>query len=153
MPAPASKPSSRLPWEAKIRWQRHFVEVAVKRDEKAAATEAGASNPQEMKEASDEIELMTVWYRVVDFVRSADERVRFRVNRDRSGRVTFTDTRERKTGIAGVTGIWGTLPPPRPIRPRSMTPTAFKTRSRPVRRTGKGRGDCAAAFGLDVVGW
>ena len=126
MPAPASKPSSRLPWEAKIRWQRHLVQVAVKRGEKAAPTAAGASNLQQIKEKSDEIELMTVWYRVVDFVRSADERVRFRVNHDGSGRVTFTDTRERKTGIAGVTGIWGTLPPPPPIRPRSMTPTAFK---------------------------
>ncbi len=126
MPAPLGKPSSKLAWEAKIRWERHFVEVAVKRDEKAKPAESGASDQQGVKEASDEIELMTVWYRVVDFVRSADERVRFRVNRDRSGRVTFTDTRERKTGIAGVTGIWGTLPPPRPIRPRSMTPTAFK---------------------------
>ncbi len=69
---------------------------------------------------------ITVWSNVVEIFRPGCESVRFRVNRSKSGQITFTDTRDGKTGIAGTTGMWGTRPPMRPSRPRSITPNAFK---------------------------
>jgi len=64
----------------------------------------------------------------VDLSRPNSDRVviRFRVNR-RDGRVvSFTDYRERGTGTAGTTGIWGTRPPQPAGRSCSLTPTSFR---------------------------
>ena len=69
---------------------------------------------------------ITVWSNIVEIFRPGCESIRFRVNRSKSGHITFTDTRDGKTGIAGTTGIWGTRPAMRPSRPRSITPSAFK---------------------------
>jgi len=52
--------------------------------------------------------------------------IRFRVNRRKGRPLTFTDYRERRTGTAGTTGIWGTLPPQPAGYARFLTPTAFR---------------------------
>ena len=62
----------------------------------------------------------------VDFTRPGCERIRFRVNRRKDRRFTFSDPRGRDAGTAGTTGLWGTRPPMRASRPRSLTPNAFK---------------------------
>ncbi len=67
-----------------------------------------------------------VWLYVVEVFRPGCESVWFHANRTKSGGITFTDTRDGKTGIAGTTGLWNNLPPIRPERRRSMTPNAFK---------------------------
>jgi hypothetical protein len=76
---------------------------------------------------------VTAWERkiieeFVEVTRPDDESVviRFRVNRREGRVVSFTDYREEATGTAGTTGIWGTLPPERPARRRTLTPTAFR---------------------------
>jgi hypothetical protein len=52
--------------------------------------------------------------------------IRFRVNRRDDRPLTFTDTRDEETGVAGSTGLWGTRPPSRPGgRRRSLRPTGF----------------------------
>ena len=62
----------------------------------------------------------------VDFTRPGCEGIRFRVNHRKDGRFTFSDPRGRDAGTAGTTGLWGTRPPMRASRPRSLTPNAFK---------------------------
>ncbi len=64
--------------------------------------------------------------RFVEIHRDGFEPVRFRINRHKSGHITFTDRRECETGIGGTTGRWGTLPPMEAGLPRSLTPNAFK---------------------------
>ncbi len=53
--------------------------------------------------------------------------VRFRVNRCKARPLTFSDYREQGTGTAGTAGIWGTLPPQRAARRRTLTRTAFRS--------------------------
>ncbi len=65
--------------------------------------------------------------------------IRFRVNRRNDRAVSFTDYREQGTGTAGTTGIWGTLPPQRAARHRTLTLTAF--RSELTILVGAGRAD------------
>jgi hypothetical protein len=57
--------------------------------------------------------------------------IRFRVNRRDDRPLTFTDTRDEETGVAGSTGVWGTWPPSKPGgRRRTLTPTAWKAEIR-----------------------
>ena len=81
------------------------------------------------------------WARVcvVEFARPGIKPIRFRVNRRKDGTFTFSDPRGRHSGIVGTTGIWGTRPPLRVVRPRSLTPTAFKVQA--ARYVGKERAD------------
>jgi len=58
--------------------------------------------------------------------KSGTEEARFRVNRRKDRRLTFTDKREQHTGTAGSTGQWGTRPASKPGPRRSLTPTAWK---------------------------
>jgi hypothetical protein len=125
MPA-ATQSGTKPAWHGAMLWKCCVVEVKVERPVTGASETHGASQPQETDSGTAEVELKVIPYRVVEFTRSADERVQFTVHRDGGGRLTFTDKRDRSTGIAGVTGLWGTLPPPRPARPRSMTASAFK---------------------------
>lgn len=48
----------------------------------------------------------------------------FCVNR-RKGSLTFTDYREQFTGSTGTAGLWGSLPPQKPGRRRSLSPSAW----------------------------
>jgi hypothetical protein len=41
------------------------------------------------------------------------------------GRLTFSDSRECRTGTAGSAGLWGTRPPSQAGKRRSLTPTAW----------------------------
>ncbi len=122
-------PQPKPPWRVEISWQRRVLEVPAKRDETKEAEEPAQTcdgDQQVPKAPRNEVQLLVITYRVVQLRRSPHERVRFRVNHDRDGRITFTDTRDRSTGIAGVTGRWGTLPPPKPVRSQSMSASAFK---------------------------
>jgi len=69
-----------------------------------------------------------IWVRacLVEFSRTGSKPIRFRVNPRKDGTFTFSDPRGRDAGTGGTTGIWGTRPALRPLRPRSLTPTAFK---------------------------
>jgi len=48
------------------------------------------------------------------------------VNSLDGGQLSFSDICQQTTGIAGTTGIWGTLPAALAARPRSLTPTSLK---------------------------
>ncbi len=121
-------------WQARLAWVARVVDVELHGDEaaKAAAELAEHGIPGNRGFVYSTIrkvkfiERFAVRSQVVEFFRPGREPVRFRLNRNKSGQITFTDTREGKMGIAGTTGIWGTRPPPKLHRPRSMTPTAFK---------------------------
>ena len=76
------------------------------------------------------VELLRVWSCFVEIFRPECGRVLFRVNRTKSGGITFSDRRDCQTGIAGTTGLWGTRPPLRIPRPRSLTPNAFEIGSK-----------------------
>jgi hypothetical protein len=53
------------------------------------------------------------------------DRIRFQINEQNGPAITFSDARERNAGTAGVTGIWGTLPAPPPVKPRPLSLAAF----------------------------
>ena len=69
-----------------------------------------------------------IWVRacLVEFSRPGCDPIRFRVNPLKNGRFTFSDPRGRNAGTGGTTGLWGTRPALRSLRPRSLTPSAFK---------------------------
>jgi hypothetical protein len=46
------------------------------------------------------------------------------------GRLVFSDSRECSTGVTGSTGRWGTRPPCKAGRRRTMTPTEWKAEVR-----------------------
>jgi hypothetical protein len=80
-----------------------------------------------------------VWACLVEFSRPGCEPIRFRVNPLKDGRFTFSDPRGRDAGTGGTTGLWGTRPALRQLRPRSLTPSAFKAEA--ARFVGKERAD------------
>jgi hypothetical protein len=147
----ASKRNTRRAWEATLRWEhcsvpaspasrsrrtpcaldlrfvpRNAAQPHVKSDADGAEQEEGAGPEQSLTEDTDEVAFLRVWVCFVEFSRAGGDRLRFRVNPTREGRLTFSDPRDREAGTAGTTGIWGTRPALRAARPRSLTPTAFK---------------------------
>jgi hypothetical protein len=116
-------------WEVKLKWVRHTIELdeAQKaRRRKAKAEKAAAGGEQKVDAGAQDDGKLTVWSLFVDFFRKDGTQVRFRVNYLNNGCVTFSDSRDRVAGPAAMTGIWGTLPPVRAPRPRTITPTAFR---------------------------
>ena len=65
-----------------------------------------------------------VWY--VEVFRAEGPRIRFVVNHREGRALRFTDPRERSAGTLGTTGIWGTRPAPKAVKPRPMTATVFR---------------------------
>jgi hypothetical protein len=133
-------------WEARVAWRwRRFWMDAPKfwawRHAGGLDATGTTTAETERPSAANEDEEIEVWVRecYVAFLHRGVERMGFRVNPLKDGRFTFSDPRERETGVAGTTGIWGTLPPMRPARPRSLTPTAFKVEA--ARFVGKERAD------------
>jgi hypothetical protein len=82
-----------------------------------------------------------IWVRacLVEFTRPGCDPIRFRVNPLKDGRFTFSDPRGRNAGTGGTTGLWGTRPALRPLRPRSLTSSAFKEEA--ARFVGRERAD------------
>ena len=116
-------------WESQICCERRFLvteyEVKITENEGAADTEPTATGkPAPKVRIVKEVGHVDEFF--VDFDGPAGGRIRFRVNMLKNGRFTFSDPRERTTGTAGTTGIWGTRPAARLARPRSLAPTAFK---------------------------
>jgi hypothetical protein len=104
----AKGPQPKPPWRVEISWKRCALEVQAKPDETSEAEESAQTcngDQQPPKAPGNEVQSSVIIYPVVDFVRSPHERVRFRANHDRAGHLTFTDTRDRSTGVAGVTGL------------------------------------------------
>ncbi len=114
-------------WEAEVVLERrHFWMDASKL---AARNPAVMLIPPETMKALVEADmeiLVSVIGCFVDFTRPGCERIRFRVNRRKDGRFTFSDPRGRDAGTGGTTALWGTRPPIKASRPRSLTPNAFK---------------------------
>lgn len=92
--------------------------------DETAASEAAVDGAENNAGAAAAV--IRIWSQFVVVFRGDCDSVYFRVNRPRSGGLSFTDSRECKTGVAGTTGMWGTRPPMRASRPRSLTPTALK---------------------------
>ncbi len=121
-------------WQARVRLSERDVEVELRGEE---AEEAAAElerdgipgRPGFMYSPFTVVKFfktVRVWSLFVEVFRPKCKSVWFRVNRTKSGGITFTDTRDGRTGIAGTTGLWNNLPPIRPERRRSMTSNAFK---------------------------
>jgi hypothetical protein len=118
-------------WQARLRLFPRDVEVPA---------DADISKELDTAEASAAtVELLRVWSCFVEIFRPGCGRVLFRVNRTKSGGITFSDSWDCQTGIAGTTGLWGTRPPLRIPRPRSLTPNAFKLEA--ARLVGKERAE------------
>ena len=96
----------------------------MRRDEPDA--ESGTVERATPAEGVEEVVTVSIPVCFVDFLRDGCKRVRFRVNFRKDGRFTFSDPRERDAGTLGTTGLWGTLPPLRAPKPRSLTPTSSK---------------------------
>jgi hypothetical protein len=118
-------------WQVRLRWFPRDVEVPADVDISKELDAADAS--------AATVELLRVWSCFVEIFRPGCGRVLFRVNRTKSGWITFSDRRDCQTGIAGTTGLWGTRPPLRVPRPRSLTPNAFKLEA--ARLVGKERAE------------
>ena len=116
-----SKPS----WQAEVKWETRFYRI----EQRVPKGEIGGTPEVEAVEAT-EVEIVEELHRVselfVHVFRPGCQRISFLVNRREGRGITFTDPRERNTGTAGTTGLWGTRPPAPAGKPRSLTPTAFK---------------------------
>jgi hypothetical protein len=112
-------------WEAKVKWvRRGYTKPAKKPRLATPVMPAGADG--ELPEEKTQDEVGTVCDCFVDVFPPGDERIRFRVNRREGRDLTFTDPRERTAGTAGTTGLWGTLPPLRAVKPRPLTRIEFR---------------------------
>jgi len=116
-----SKPA----WTAKVTFVRRCYRIpAETRD--VALPETLAVEVEDLAEAETRDLLGKVSDCYVDMFRPSDERIRFRVNRRKGRWLTFSDPRDRIKGIAGTTGLWGTLPPQPAVKPRPSTLTEFR---------------------------
>jgi hypothetical protein len=134
-------------WDARLVWEPYYVRI----NERAPVDVDAAAEGAERKIAEcsirtkgpekllEKFRVVKVWSCLVEVFREGCEPVRFRINYPKSGGITFTDTPECETGIAGTTGLWGTRPPMRVARPRSLTPNAFKVEA--ARLIGKERAE------------
>ena len=97
--------NSNLALQAEVTWESRWARIP-------AETPEGEMEETPENEAEDTF--FKVWDCFVDVFRPGCEceRVRFRVNRRKDRRLTFTDRRESLTGTAGATGTWGTRPAP-----------------------------------------
>ena len=129
-----SNPASR----AEVKWESRWIPMPPE------GTPEGEM--EETPENETGVSFLKVWDCFVDVVRPGCERIRFRVNRRKDRRLTFTDRREALTGTAGTTGIWGTRPAARGQAPRLDT-DRFQDGSGAADRSGAGRGDRPGASG------
>jgi len=108
---------SNLAWRAEVKWESRCIPMP-------EGTPEGEM--EETPENETGVSFLKVWDCFVDVFRPGCERIRYRVNRRKDRRLTFTDRRESLAETAGTTGIWGTRPAPRAGRPRALTPTGFQ---------------------------
>ena len=119
---PCVNPNPR--WRACITGQKRYVPLdehqRAKRRDRARLDGKSAEEVAALKD------FIVTSSRFAEIHHEGYEPVRFRINRQKSGHITFTDRRECETGIGGTTGLWRTLPPMQAGLPRSLTPNAFK---------------------------
>jgi hypothetical protein len=122
--------SQRKPaWQAELNWESRWIPVAEDTPEDAPAGRTGETvegAAQGTAEGEPVVSFLKVWDCVVEVSAPDCVPLRFRVNRHRGRSLTVTDSRDRFAGTAGVTGLWGTLPPLPANRPASLTLTAFQ---------------------------
>jgi len=105
-------------WQAKVKCERRYVPMTEETTDgemkETTDGEIARRPPTTRWRKAEEGETVDMWLKVadsfVDVFRPGGERIRFRVNRPNERHLTFTDPRERNSGTAGTTGIWGTLP-------------------------------------------
>jgi len=112
-------------WTAKVNWVRRYYRIPTETRD-VALPETPAVEVEELPEDETQVLFGKVWDCFVDVFRPGDERIRFRVNRRKGRWLTFSDPRDRIKGIAGTTGLWGTLPPQPAVKPRPSTLTEFR---------------------------
>jgi hypothetical protein len=120
MGAPIAK--TEFAWQATVKWVWQHVRVVGKAKQRGPVINRG------MLQSTLE-ESFSVLILVVEFTRPGCRRIRFRVQSPDKGRFTFSDPRERYTGTAGTTGLWGTLPPLRSPNSLSFTQTSFNLKA------------------------
>jgi len=121
-------------WQAEVKWERRYLAMTEETIEGAMVEtfdgELVERPPTTRWRKAEDGETIDMWLEVcdcfVDLSRPGYERIRFRVNYRKDGRLTITDPRARTAGTAGTTGAWGTLSALRADRPRALTPTGFK---------------------------
>lgn len=126
--------TSRPAWQAEIEWRSRRVPIApdAPRPDEQAASPGRAAGPEAAPDDRRELTFVRVRECFVVVSRAGFPPIPFRVNH-RAGRwPSVTDPRERWSGTAGVTGIWGTRPAPRAIRPRPLTLTEFRRELAPL---------------------
>ena len=112
-------------WQAEVKWATRFYTV-----EEPAPNHGAEETSETPVMAAPEKSTVEVLHSVaqcfVHVSRPGCEPIRFLVNHREGRDITFTDPRGRNTGIAGVTGIWGTRPAPRVDKPRPLQQVAFR---------------------------
>ena len=98
--APCANPKPR--WHACITMQKRYVSFDEEQQAKRRDRARNAGKSAEEIDALDDFVLTLS--RFVEIHRDGFEPVRFRINRHKSGHITFTDRRECETGIGGTTG-------------------------------------------------
>jgi len=112
-------------WTAKVTFVRRCYRIPAETRE-VALPAMPAGEVEDLPEAETRDLLGKGSDCFVDVFRPGDERIRFRVNRRKGRWLTFSDPRERITGSAGTTGLWGTLPPQPAVKPLPLTRTEFR---------------------------
>jgi hypothetical protein len=114
--SPTTKPKKPV-WQAEVRWRKHpYRSVEPSPPDETGPTTEGAT-----------VEVVRWALRCyVEVFVPGGEPILFLVNHREGRKISFTDPRERLTGTAGTTGIWGTRPGQRPGRARTLTPSAFR---------------------------
>jgi len=112
-----------LAWLAELTWESRYIPMPA---------EAPEGEAEETPDQKTGVSFLKVWDCFVEVFRPGCEPIRFRVNRRKDRRLTFTDPRGALAGTAGTTGLWGTLPALRPTRPSALTPTGFKVEVTPL---------------------
>ena len=97
-------------WQAEVVWRKHRYTT----EEMTPPDETGDT----AEGATVEIDHWALRC-YVDVFKPEGERIRFLVNHREGRCLSFTDPRERSTGTAGTTGVWGTRPAQR--RPAAFT--------------------------------
>jgi hypothetical protein len=126
--------TSRPAWQAEIEWRSRRVPLVA--DAPAPDEGAGLRCKAAVAEAAPDDRPEVTFVRVREcFVvasRAGFPPIRFRVNHRDRRFPSVTDPRERLSGTAGATGIWGTRPAPRANRPRPLTLTEFRRELAPL---------------------
>ena len=112
-------------WQAEVGSKRRFY-ATEEPEQPPAASQATTDAAADPPPPGTVTVIRSVTRYVVRVCRVDCDPIDFPINHREGRGITFTDPRDRGTGIAGVTGIWGTRPAPPVHKPRPLSPTAFR---------------------------